>query len=107
MAHDLAAAQILNSLNLGRGNQTIIPPVLSLRQIDEPLVSPASGPVGLVMKTADKINLARKDQARAVRHRWRLRATDNIELDFKTVFLRDARLLENSEERQMRGIAGQ
>jgi hypothetical protein len=60
-----------------------------------------------MMQSADEIDFTRKDQAGAVRHRWGFRPTDNVELNFKIIFLGDAALPKYSEKGQVRGIAGE
>src|SRR5512133_34910 len=99
MADDLTPAQTLYPLNLRSRDQTVVPTVLRLRQVHQAFVSSTARTISLVVQSADKIDLASKDQARSMRHRRCLGAADNVELDFKPVFLRHTRLLEYSKER--------
>ena len=84
MTDDFAATEVLDFVDFRGGDKAVVPSVLSLRQIHEPLVASASGPISLMMQSADEIDFARKDQACAVRHRWGFCPADNVELSVLT-----------------------
>jgi hypothetical protein len=107
MTDDFAATEVLDAVDFRGGDKAVIPSVLSLRQIHEPFIASASGPISLMMQSANEIDFARKDQARAVRHRWGFRPAHNVELNFEIIFLSNAAFPKYSEKRQVRGIAGE
>ena len=97
----------MDALDFRNGDEPVVPIVLRLRQINEPLLSARAFAVGLVMQAADKVYFSGEHELGAVRHRRGLGAADDGELELEAVFFHHPRFFENREKRQMRRIAGE
>jgi len=107
MADNFLAPQVLDAFDSRAGHEPVVPIVLRLRKIDEPLLTARPLPVGLVMQAADKIDFSGEHELGAVRHRRGLGVADDGELELEAVFFHHPRFFENRKQREMRCVAGE
>jgi len=98
MTNDFLAFQILDAFDLGQRDEAVIPDVLGLREVGQPLLSLGPLAIGLVMQTAEKIDFSGQGEFRSVRHSRRFGPADNMEIDFEAVFFHDPRFFKDKEE---------
>src|SRR5581483_872045 len=107
MADDAFAAELVDALELHRSDEPVVPAILRLREIHEPLMSLGALAIRLVVQSRDEIDLAGINELGSMLHRRRARAADDFKVDLEAVLPRHPRFLENREQRQMRRIAGE
>ena len=107
MANDLFALEVFDGFDFRPDYEAVVPVVLRLGEVGQALFALGSLPIGFMMESTQKIDLAGEGELGAVRHGRCFGAADNMQVDLEAVFFHDLRFFEHIEKGEVGRVAGQ